>query len=65
MSYNLSLLDTEEKQKIELDKQASYAVWQLKNGSITQADIQAQIDKLPAHEQEFYSSALEKYQQLM
>lgn len=32
MSYNLALLAPDEKQKIELEKQASYAVWKVKNG---------------------------------
>ncbi|MEF1230207.1 DUF3283 family protein, partial [Vibrio fortis] len=30
MSINLSLLPPDEKNKIELDKQASFLVWQLK-----------------------------------
>lgn len=32
MNYNLALLAADEKQRIELDKQASYAVWKIKNG---------------------------------
>ncbi len=32
MKYNLSLLDADAKYDIELDKQASFAVWKVKHG---------------------------------
>ncbi|KXF83285.1 DUF3283 family protein [Enterovibrio coralii] len=66
MSYNLALLPPDEKQKIELDKQASYAVWQVKN-SLAERGILAEQAKAIANEDEraHFIDCVEKYSKKM
>ncbi|CAM4167756.1 DUF3283 family protein [Vibrio astriarenae] len=66
MSHNLSLLDASAKNVIELDKQASFIVWKVKNGKGTFEEVQNQLDKLtdPA-EQETFQASVMKYRQMM
>ncbi|GAL09588.1 hypothetical protein JCM19233_565 [Vibrio astriarenae] len=66
MSFNLSLLPSDEKNTIELDKQASFIVWKVKNGKGTFEEVQTQLDKLtnPAEKEVFQSSVM-KYRQMM
>ncbi|MEI8609738.1 DUF3283 family protein [Enterovibrio norvegicus] len=66
MSQNLALLPPDEKQMIELDKQASYAVWQVKNGvaerGILLQQAQAQTeDSMREH----FEHCVEKYSKIM
>ncbi|MDR9828210.1 DUF3283 family protein [Vibrio sp. FNV 38] len=66
MSYNLSLLEHRAKNIIELDKQASYIVWKVKNGKGTFEEVQVQLDKLTdTTEQEAFQASVMKYRQMM
>jgi len=66
MPVNLSLLSVEEKNKIEIDKQASYLVWQLKLVKIAPNEILAQKDKLKnEHEKAWFEQSVEKYKRVM
>lgn len=66
MNYNLALLAPDEKQKIELEKQASYAVWKVKNGFsdkwTTERQAQAMTDE---NERAHFLSSVEKHEKLM
>lgn len=43
MDHNLALLPPDEKQRIELEKQAAYVVWQIKHSFTNQAALSDQI----------------------
>lgn len=66
MSINLSLLPSIEKNKIELDKQASYAVWQLKQAKVGPEWLLTEAEKI-RHEDEriFFEQAVQKYKRIM
>ncbi|KLV03688.1 pyridoxamine 5-phosphate oxidase [Photobacterium aquae] len=64
--HNLTLLSDAEKNRIELDKQAAYAVWQVKNakkGYEVFAEIGGNIDD--DDEREFFERAVTKYKNKM
>lgn len=64
--HNLSLLSASEKNRIELDKQAAYAVWQLKNGKAGPEVFLNQAENLSDDdERAFYEKAVEKYKNQM
>ncbi|MGU3840737.1 DUF3283 family protein, partial [Vibrio diabolicus] len=46
MSFNLSLLPPDEKTKIELDKQASFLVWKLREAKSGPEAIEEQLSKI-------------------
>lgn len=66
MSINLSNLPADEKNLIELDKQASFLVWKLKQAKAGPEEIVEQRNKL-ASEQEIQSfdQSIEKYKRVM
>ncbi|WP_299018353.1 DUF3283 family protein [uncultured Photobacterium sp.] len=64
--HNLTLLSQVEKNRIELDKQAAYAVWQIKNakrGYEVIAELSNNIDDDDARE--FFDNAVTKYKTQM
>lgn len=64
--HNLTLLSEAEKNRIELDKQAAYAVWQVKNakkGYEVFAEISNNIED--DDEREFFNHAVNKYKNQM
>jgi len=64
--HNLSLLSAAEKNRIELDKQAAYAVWQLKNGKAGPEVFLNQAQSISDDdERTFYEKAVEKYKNQM
>lgn len=66
MSFNLSLLPVEQKNEIELDKQASFLVWQLKQGKITPETLIIELDKKSqAHEHAVFEQSIQKYKMMM
>ncbi len=66
MSINLSLLPADEKQRIELDKQASFIVWQIKNGKATAEQLRQAESKLNVpDEQQAFQASVAKYKQMM
>ncbi len=65
-SMNLCDLDNATKNRIELDKQAAYIVWQMKQGKAGNEAIHAQLAKINNdEEQAFFRDAIEKYQAKM
>jgi hypothetical protein len=63
---NLSLLPPDEKNRIELDKQAAYAVWQVKNGKAGYELFALEAGKIShEHECEFFKQSIEKYKRKM
>ncbi|MBE1273475.1 DUF3283 family protein [Enterovibrio baiacu] len=66
MGQNLALLPADEKQMIELDKQASYAVWQVKNG-VAERGILAQQAQAQTEDamREHFEHCVEKYSKMM
>ncbi|CAH0537830.1 DUF3283 family protein [Vibrio marisflavi] len=66
MSVNLSSLPKHEKNRIELDKQASYLVWQLKHGESTPDAISTVFDKIvDEQEKEWFQNSIDKYKRMM
>ncbi|WP_434361663.1 DUF3283 family protein [Parasalinivibrio latis] len=66
MKYNLSLLDPETKFDIELDKQASFAVWKVKHGLAPVESLSQARDGFqdPRHKSVFDESVT-KYRSVM
>ncbi|ENQ8705017.1 DUF3283 family protein, partial [Vibrio harveyi] len=59
MSFNLSLLPPDEKNKVELDKQASFLVWKLKEAKSGPEVIDEQLSKInDADEKVFFQQAV-------
>ncbi|MHA2761567.1 DUF3283 family protein [Vibrio harveyi] len=66
MSFNLSLLPPDEKNKVELDKQASFLVWKLKEAKSGPEVIDEQLSKInDADEKVFFQQAVDKYKRVM
>ncbi|HBV75221.1 MULTISPECIES: DUF3283 family protein [Vibrio] len=66
MTINLSLLPSAEKNKIELDKQASYAVWQLKQAKAGPDLLISEAEKIRnPDERAFFEQAIQKYKRIM
>lgn len=66
MTINLAKLPPHEKQQIEIDKQAAYAVWKVKNGKADPSVFlqEAQAIKNP-EEKSHYESCVAKYKAVM
>ena len=66
MSVNLSLLPAAEKNKIELDKQASFLVWKLKEAKSGPEEIVQQANQLVDEEERtWFMQSVAKYKRLM
>ncbi len=66
MSINLSNLPADEKNKVELDKQASFLVWKLKQAKAGPEEITEQRNKIGLeHEQLWFDQCVEKYKRMM
>ncbi|MGF1752673.1 DUF3283 family protein [Vibrio makurazakiensis] len=66
MSINLSLLPPDEKNKIELDKQASFLVWKLKHAKSGPEAIVEQSAKITdPQEKAWFEQSVEKYKRVM
>ncbi|PFG58634.1 uncharacterized protein DUF3283 [Vibrio sp. ES.051] len=66
MSFNLSLLPPDEKNQIELDKQASFLVWKLREAKSGPEVIAEQLSKMhDADEKAFFQQSVEKYKRVM
>lgn len=64
MSHNISLLPDHERRDIELQRQAALLINNMRRGKITRSAVQAEINKLPEHEQEKFKNHLNKYRQM-
>ncbi|USD67495.1 DUF3283 family protein [Vibrio sp. SCSIO 43136] len=66
MSFNLSLLPAEDKLRIEIDKQASFLVWKIKQA---QAGPEALTEHLAGLRDEthqtWFEQSVQKYKQVM
>ncbi len=66
MSFNLALLDVNEKNKIELDKQASFLVWKMKQAKGGPEEITKQLTNLTSEEdKEWFQQSVDKYKRVM
>ncbi|EOD81160.1 pyridoxamine 5-phosphate oxidase [Grimontia sp. AD028] len=66
MSHNLALLPPDEKQKIELDKQAAYSVWQVKNALAERSVLAQQArDISDENERAHFVDCVDKYSKIM
>lgn len=63
-STNLSLLPDYERRDIELQRQAALLINNMIRGKITRSAVQAEINKLPEHEQEQFKNHLNKYRSM-
>ena len=62
-SFNLALKTPIERVEVELDKAASLAIYKLRHSkTITQKDIQMQIDALPADQQGYFCQRLNHHE---
>lgn len=61
---NLALLPDSERRDIELQRQAALLINNMRRGKITRSAVQAEINKLPEHEQEQFKKHLNKYRQM-
>lgn len=64
MSYNISLLPDHERRDIEFKRQAALLINNMRRGKITRSAVQAEINKLPEHEQEQFKNHLNKYRSM-
>jgi len=60
-SFNLAKKSHQERLEIELSKQASYAIHQLRKGEKSHADISKQIACIPEENREFFRNELNRY----
>ncbi|ANU39039.1 DUF3283 family protein [Vibrio scophthalmi] len=66
MSVNLSLLPADEKNKVELDKQASFLVWKLREAKSGPEEIVQQANQLVDEvERTWFMQSVEKYKRMM
>jgi hypothetical protein len=66
MPMNLSLLPFDEKNKIELDKQASYLVWQIKHAKVGPEEITAHIQGYRSEDsKDLFLQSVDKYKRIM
>lgn len=66
MSINLSLLPPDQKNRIELDKQAAFLVWKVKQGKAVPADISTHRESIRLEaELLWFDQSIEKYKQEM
>lgn len=66
MSYNLSLLPPAEKNKVELDKQASFVVWQMKEAKAGPEAIREQLERIQDDaEKAWFEACVDKYKKIM
>ncbi len=66
MPTNLSLLPANEKNKIELDKQASYLVWKLKQAKSGPEEIATHLAKLRNDQDKVcFEQSIIKYKRVM
>ncbi|CAH0530448.1 DUF3283 family protein [Vibrio hippocampi] len=66
MSHNLSLLPPDEKNKIELEKQASFVVWQMKEAKAGPEAVREQMLKINDDgEKAWFEQCIEKHKRLM
>ena len=64
--YNLTLLSQAEKNRIELDKQAAYTVWKVKNGKAGyEAFIEQSNNIEDDDDRDFFNQAVSKYKTKM
>tara|TARA_Y100001956_G_C4118274_1_gene186028 strand:- start:89 stop:298 length:210 start_codon:yes stop_codon:yes gene_type:complete len=66
MSINLSNLPAEEKNKVELDKQASFLVWKLREAKAVPDEIDQEAGKIrDDNERAFFLESVTKYKRVM
>lgn len=66
MSHNLANLNPDEKNRIELDKQASYLVWQIKQAKVGQEAIIRRLDRLTSEQEKtWFEQSVTVYKKLM
>ncbi|MGD8110381.1 DUF3283 family protein [Vibrio sp. TRT 21S02] len=66
MSINLSLLPADEKNKIELDKQASFLVWKMREAKAGPDEIDSTAAKITDDaERECFLQSVDKYKRMM
>lgn len=66
MSFNLALLDVNEKNKIELDKQASFLIWKMKQAKGGPEEITKQLASLSSEQdKEWFQQSVDKYKRVM
>ncbi len=66
MSVNLSLLPENEKNRVELDKQAAFLVWKYKESKAAPNEIETYTDGLRSEEDKVcFRQSIEKYQTMM
>ncbi|MGC9401959.1 DUF3283 family protein [Vibrio genomosp. F10] len=66
MTINLSQLPTDEKNKIELDKQASFLVWKLREAKAIPSEIIEQKNNITDEQQrEWFEQSISKYKRVM
>ncbi|TFH92243.1 MULTISPECIES: DUF3283 family protein [Vibrio] len=66
MSINLSMLPASEKNKIELDKQASFLVWKLREAKAVPDEIDQQAAKIVDDaEKALFLESVDKYKRVM
>ncbi|WP_070968821.1 DUF3283 family protein [Vibrio sonorensis] len=66
MSINLSLLPADEKNRIELDKQASFLVWKMREAKAGPEELEQEAAKIRDEQalNDFWQS-VEKYKRMM
>ncbi|RQW65032.1 DUF3283 family protein [Vibrio viridaestus] len=66
MSFNLANKSSQDRLRIELDKQASYIVWQLKQGKTTVDEVNSKLRSFrEEQDKDWFIESLEHYKKIM
>ena len=64
MTFNLARLPDQERQRIELDKQAALLVWQCRRNLANRDDVAMAIINQPVENQEYFRDRLNHYREV-
>ncbi|MDC0611986.1 DUF3283 family protein [Vibrio sp.] len=66
MSFNLANKSSQDRLRIELDKQASYIVWRLKQGKTTVDEVNSKLRSFrEEQDKDWFIESLEHYKKIM
>ncbi|TNH91121.1 hypothetical protein CF139_04895 [Aeromonas hydrophila] len=64
MAFNLARLPEQDRQRVELDKQAAFLVWSCRHGRTTREDVAKAVIQQPAEYQEYFRERLNHYREV-
>lgn len=64
MTFNLARLPEQDRQRVELDKQAAFLVWSCRRGLANRDDVAKAVNQQPAEYQEYFRDRLNHYREV-